>query len=632
MTKEERNLKKLQKYFRIYKDKDKNTVSMGKVTYPKDKVDKDGHINIDDITIKPIEMPSDVRKAYNYFRSDYFSISHNKKDRFDRYLDLDFMTKNEGLMGTACQIYADETVQCDEQNRVIVINARKKEIEKNFYEWFNDVGFTKNLLHDIAWNVTLYGDSFLINSIDLNNGGVTEVVPISVYNVYDRMEFNSVKIKEFMKNSGYMSNFASFLGKNNSFKDLYNMMTKSGHEDYASSFKSYLFGYNINDDYMLPPWMVTHFRLYTTDDVFHPFGMPIFIKSIARYKSFKTTELLMDMARVATFPKEIYKIATVPGMTLVEIFNRVNMVREQFLNITKDTRNPDELSVGEPIFTVDGLFEYELIQTDIDIDKISDYEKKREDLIISTGIPEGYLILSDRSSFGQSGKSLIQQSKLFGRRVYTIQTAMLEEISNLYRVHLLISGQYDLEATDFELSMNFPVTEETDEKIESQKNSLELASDLVAKITELMGLDADEHLPLDVIKDIYSKYSFLDDNRLDGWIKSIEKSRVEKDKQSTESSDSNAEFNFEERKLKEKKIREKIKERMLSEDMIRETFFNVKKQNSYNEGIYSGRHFYTSWSRGDRMFEESLTLLKKDMVSRRLKERNIQSDQKELEF
>lgn len=615
MTKVEKNLKKLQKYFAISKENDRKIISPGKVTYNPDKA-VNGKVSIDDIKIKPIEMPSEVKKAYDYFKSDYLSTSKNKKDRFDRYADLDFMTKNEGIMRTACQLYADESVQVDEQNRVISINARKKEVESHFYTWFESVGFTKGLLHDIAWNLAEYGDSFLINSIDLSGGGVTEIVPLSVYNVFDRLEFNAVKVKEFMKNSGYTSSFDSFLNKNNSFKDLYDAMTNESNENYATAFKSYLFGYNVNDDFILPPWCVSHFRLYTTDDLFHPFGMSIFLGSIARYKSYKTTEMLMDMARVASFPKEIYTISTTPGMSLVDIFSRVNLVREQFLNITSDTRNPDDLSVGEPIFTVDGLFEYDLMEADIDIDKISDYEKKREDLIISTGIPEGYLILGDRGSFGESGKSLLQQSKLFGRRVYTIHSAMLEEITNLYRLHLLLTGMFEQENTDFELSMSFPVMEESDEYFERKTDSLDLASAVIEKVGEILGLDRDETLPIEIVKDIYNKYSFLDNSRLDQWIKTIEKQRKEKSVEELQEIDK-----------KVKKIKEKIKNRPLNESILRETYFTVKKNSRMDEGIANKKHFYSSWSKSNKLFEDSLNLLRKDILyTKRLREDKEKDD------
>ena len=57
MTKVEKNLKKLQKYFAISKENDRKIISPGKVTYNPDKA-VNGKVSIDDIKIKPIEMPS----------------------------------------------------------------------------------------------------------------------------------------------------------------------------------------------------------------------------------------------------------------------------------------------------------------------------------------------------------------------------------------------------------------------------------------------------------------------------------------------------------------------------------------------------------------------------------------------
>lgn len=547
-----------------------------------------------DEVIKPVEMSSEAKKAFEFFKSDYLSLLNASTRRLERYRELEFMVYNEGLMFTANSIYADETVQPNEEDRFIIINAKDTKVEKHFYQWLSDIGVNQNVLEAVAWDLTMYGDSFWVNSIDAEKG-VTEITPISVYNVLNRIEYSAVMLGEEMeKRQGALT---SALNASQSLRNLADfLLDPKASSEYSDNFKSYLFGYELKGHRSVAPWYISHFRRFTTKSEFYPFGRSNFIGSLSRYLSFKNTELLMDMARVSSFPKEVYEIETSEDMTEPETFRKVNQIREMVANITTQTKTPDDISIGEPIFTVKGMFNYNILENRVDLNKIADYDAKREDLILSTGIPQGYLTPGGKGgNWGTSGQNLLQQSKQFARRVFVNQSAILETITELYKTHLLITQEFDSEDTEFELSMSFPVVEESQDRMRVKSDSLRMANDIISNLGQAVGLDRGEALPIDIVKDVFINYSFLDNEDVEYWIDEVEKSRevIEEEVYS--------------------KVRKKIKSRPITEKIFKEAYFKTRRENGVSEGVWKKRHFFNSVHK-NKVNDIVRDCLKKDLL------------------
>ena len=567
------------------------TVSPGRVIKKKDS---------DEVMIRPINMSPEVEKAWDYFESNATILVDGGNDyqkRVDRYKELEYMIYNEGLMWTAANLYTEEAVTEDEQGNILGINAKKKDIEKNFYTWIKDIGLSNNVLRNISWNLNVYADDFIANSISLTEG-VTEITPLSPFMIKDRLEFNPVKIMslsaEQKKSIGSISN------RSQGLKDIAELLTNKKYEDYNSMYKTYLLGFVDVSGNALPPWNITHFRRYSNHSEFAPFGRPLFIGSLARYKSYKATEMLIDSARVASFPKEVYEIAKSEDMTGVDIYQEVNKIRQMIQNVNKSSKDPDEMTIGEPIFTIDGLYSYSLEESRMDLDKLGDMENKRKDLILSTGVPEGYLMPGDRG-WGNSGQNLLQQSKIFARKVYATQSAILEGITFLYRIHLMITKQFEGENTEFELYMNYPVVEENSDKLRMKNDSLRLGADILKNFGELVGLDRGEALPIDIVKSVLSQYTFLTPDEVEEWCNIYIKSKEEP---------------LEESKLQ--KIKEKVKEGYLSEEVVKEVYFMSKKNIGLVEGTQKGKHYFCSFNRTNKLNDKTLTILKNDIEKKKL--------------
>jgi len=274
---------------------------------------------------------------------------------------------------------------------------------------------------------------------------------------------------------------------------------------------------------------MTHFRLFTTKSEFFPFGRPLFISSLAPFQSFKTTEMLIDMLRVASFPKETVTIMGGDTLTPFDRIQRVNEVREFIENISPATNNKDNLSINERLYAIEDLFKYDIIETGVEMDKLGDLEKKLDDLILSTGIPDTWLIPSRGSGGlgGESAKALLYNNKMFQRRIEAIKSSLLEGFSNMYRLHLAITEEFSGEKTEFELFM--PINSEmfSAEKVSQDNDQLRLATDFMNNLGQALGMDRGQSLPVKVVKDIFAYYLPMSDDQINRWVDLVMKKEEE---------------------------------------------------------------------------------------------------------
>lgn len=552
----------------------------------------------------PIDFPSDIQKALEYFIANYDMSSNS--ERFNRYNQLLFMVRSSGIMSSASQIYTEETFESKKGERPIQIKAKDKEIETLFYTWLDSIGFNLNVLREISWNLTVFGDAFWVNSIDLDNG-IIGVNVIDPFLVKDKLEFS-------LNNLGQTKNWkSSVTNLTNRYKSLSKLaqLIDSGNiedEDYALYYQSYILGYEIrtsvaqdSDSKVLPPWAITHFRHFSTQSEFFPFGRPLFINSIARFKSYMTTEMLIDLLRVASFPKE--KITVKGGDTLSPLDRRIKLqeVKQMIENMTPKTEAKNNLTIGDRIYDMDDLYEYDILDPGVDIDKLGDLEMKLDDLILTIGIPDSYLIPSKGSGMGgENATALLYNNKIFQRRVIGNKSAILEGITHTFRMHLAIIQKSDGAETEFELFMPTNIESFSDDEISFNSDALKLASDMIETIGSLLGLDRGEQLPISVVKDILYQYIPIDSKIIDKWINAIMKQKNvenENDANSQDAPEGTNKFPFNKKEktesIKIKKITEAYKEGKL-DNLLRETYFKIKNEIGITNGLIGTKVYYNN--------------------------------------
>ena len=446
--------------------------------------------------------------------------------RMDLIKQIDYAVRTDPYIGQVVKLYADECTQCDLQNQVISIETPDPLMTRRMYELLSIWGVTQNRCHSAIENLAEYGNAFWCNQV--SSRGVERIIPLKQHQIKERIEFNPVEVAE--KRATKTGSFMSAVSKNYLLNKMVNGLEAGG--DYCDIFDKKLFGFtmpgvNNGQDIILPPWAITHFRV-DGDGQFSPWGTSILINALAPFKQLISTIALQSLARVSSFPITLYNVKTSENTDEARQFSTVNKVRMAYDNIgvSPMVGNSEVYSVNTKLWVPKGLLEVDVKKPEVDIKFTDDMEMYQDRVAVASGLPRAYFE-KGWGEFGDSAKSLIEQYKPFGRRAYTIQSAFLDGISDLFRLHFAISGEYDYRVP-FTLSMKFPAEETSKSRLDSQTSSIEMANKVVNTVKSAIGAGDDEALPAEVVRDIMSKYAFLDPGDLQKWTKASKRALINK--------------------------------------------------------------------------------------------------------
>lgn len=585
--------------------------------------------------VKPIDMPSAMESAYQYLVSNMSTAPYmDNAFRFLRYKDMKSACTTEPILETAVKIYVSEAYTSDYGKNLVQIKAKDSKLEKYFYKWFEDVGFTENVIRDIFTNLVMYGDAFWLNGIDMEgNGGITTITPIDPFLVADRIEFNIGMVEEKRQWFQMALNLANTYP---SLQQIVDIVSQKNVEDISALYKSYLFGYTLklwaeeeNGDSQdvknvkgVPPWCISHCRLFTTDKDFFPFGKPMFLSAIPTFKSYKTTQLLIDMLRSQSFPREHYSIKCDENSDPFTRNMRISEAKNFLEGITPQTQNQDGLSVGSKIYSCEGLVDYDLLDPSIDLDALGDLEEKKYSMCMSTGIPMTYLCPEEGDGLGgDSAEKLYYLNKIFQRRVDALRRAFLEELDETFRMHLLLTEEFDGDKSEFELSILNPVEDMTSDKISQISDVFSLAKDILDTLATSFGLERGESLSPKIVKSVLSMYLPLEKDLISQWVDEVYGCAEEENKDdNTEDEEGKQKDNMFGKKpnlfesLQEKQIMEKC------EAKLNEEYFRYKKEHGMTEGQIGNRYYYNNTYRLKAHYQYTpLYFLKEEIQTQKAK-------------
>lgn len=584
--------------------------------------------------IKPIEMPSAMESAYQYLVSNLSTAPYmDNAFRFLRYKDMKSACATEPILDTAVKIYVSEAYTSEYGKQLVGIKSKESKVEKHFYEWFDKVGFTENVIRDIFTNLVMYGDAFWLNGIDMKeNGGITTITPIDPFLVADRIEFNVGMVEEKRQWFNMALNISNTYP---SLKQIIDIVSKDDIEDISMFYKSFLFGYTLkqwaeeedtNQNVKgVPPWTIAHCRLFTTDKDFFPFGKPMMLSALPTFKSYKTTQLLIDMLRSQSFPREHYSIKCDENSDPFTRNMRIVEAKNFLENITPQSQNQDGLSVGSKIYSCEGLVDYDLLDPSIDLDSLGDLEEKKYSMCMATGIPMTYLCPEEGEGLGgDNAEKLYYLNKIFQRRVDALRRAFLEILDETYRMHLLLTNEFDGDKTEFELFIENPVEEYTSDKVSNISDIFGLAKDIIDTISTCAGIERGESLSPEIVKSVLTQYLPVEKEVIEKWINEIYKSAEEENADDDSEDDGKPKDNLFGKKpnlFENKKIRERIEE---SKEKINEEYFKFKREHGMINGQIGSRFYYNNTYNLKANYKYStLSLLKEEIKNndvKRLKE------------
>ena len=460
-------------------------------------------------------MSEKLEQLFNIWLTDNTTRYEDLQERMARISQLEYMVLNDPYVGRTVDLYADESTQLDQQDTLINIETPDARMTKDMYKLLNQWGITQTRVRETIRQLGIYGDAFWANTV--TEQGVERIVPLQQVQVSERIEFNPIKALEMKKRrEGFFGGFAS----NNYLIDQM-LQSLQDNDSFADLFDTKLFGFNIDNDLTVPAWSVTHFRVGAEGSQFYPFGTSPILGALAPYKQTQSSIALQALAREMNFPITTFEVKTDENMDEASQFALVNRVREQFDNIgvSQKVGNSEVYTVNTKIWIPKELITVSIQKaTDSNTDNVEDIKLYQDRTAVALGIPKSFYGEEGWRSLGQSGKSLIQQYKPFARKCFSLQSAFLEGLADLYRIHFAITGIYDFRIP-FTLSMKYPAVEEDESFVNSKNSSIEMANNVIALVKGAIGADEDEPLPADIIRDIIGKYTFLDPGDIMKWTR-----------------------------------------------------------------------------------------------------------------
>ena len=452
-----------------------------------------------------------LEELFDSFLKDTSDTYKILQDRNKRILELEFAIANDPFLSAAADLYADEATQLDVQGTLIQIDCSDPRMKERMEDLLEQWGVTQNRLRSVAYNLAGYGDAFWANKV--TKSGVVRINPLGIHQIKERLEFNPVQVQtDISLQKGYIT----AINRSAKLQALFDTMENEENEEFSDLFDTRLFGFAVDDDLVVPPWAITHFRLMADQSEFAPMGRSFFLKALNPFRMCNATMVLQSLARVMSFPVTVYNVKTAPGMDEALQFEKINQIREEYENVGDTGAGTEAYSVNTKIWAPEGLLTLDVHSPNIDISAVEDIQMYQDRVAVASGIPKGYLV-QEWGGFGNSAISLVEQFKPFARRVFTVQSSILDGISNLFRLHFAITGEFDYREP-FILSMKFPNEESSDLRMAAKQSSLDLSKDVLETIATVVGA-VDDPLPIEVIQDILSKFSFLDQKDIKRWVK-----------------------------------------------------------------------------------------------------------------
>ena len=580
------------------------------------------------------QLGQKLEQLFDIWLTDNTDKYSELQQRINRVNQLEFMSQNDPYVGRIVDLYADESCQLDQQDTIINIDTPDARMTKDMYKLLNQWGVTQTRVRETMKQLGTYGDAFWSNSV--TERGVERILPLQQLQVTDRIEFNPIKALEMKKRrEGFFSQFA-----NNNYLIAQMLQDMEDKNSFADMFDTKLFGFSIDNDLIVPAWNITHFRVGSEGSMFYPWGTSPILGALAPYKQTQASIALQALGRELNFPVTTYEVKTDENMDEGSQFAVVNRVREAYDNIgvSQQMGNSEVYTVNTKMWLPKDLLTVNVHKADsASADGVDDIKLYQDRTAVALGLPKSFYGEEGWKSLGNSGKSLTQQYKPFARKCFSLQSAFLEGLADLFRIHFAITGQYDFRIP-FTLSMKYPALEEDDTFVNAKKSSIEVATTVMALVKSAIGASEEEPLPADIVRDIIGKYTFLDPEDIIKWTRDAKYFvNTATDEEGESGSGSmgmggemptlEAKENRIEQRLREYENRPRSEEQKLREAKLKESYFK-NRGDIYFEALkecgvnnFTGRNehievFNTNNSRIDVMLE----VLNRQHTSERLHE------------
>ena len=372
--------------------------------------------------------------VYNSTLSAYGSY-----DRMSRYSDFSEMEATPEI-GSALDIYAEETASCDDKGKVLHIYSENNRIQEILGELFYDILNVDFNLTMWVRNLCKYGDFFIFNDIS-PEFGIVNAYPIA--------------ISEIEREEGF-----------------------DPEDPMAVRFRWITQGNQI-----LEKWQVSHFRLLG-NDAFLPYGSSVLESARRIWRQLILMGDAMLVYRIIRAPERRVFYIDVGNIPPNEIENfmegAVSSLKRQPA-IDKNNGKMDyrynPYSVDEDYFLpVRGQESGTRIDTlagGSNAAAIEDVEYIQKKLFSALKIPRAYLGYDEDVG---SKATLAMEDIRFSRTIAKIQKTIIAEFNTLAMIHLYCHGFAEEDLADFDLKLTNPSSVAQQQKLELIRTRFDIAN------------------------------------------------------------------------------------------------------------------------------------------------------------
>ena len=358
----------------------------------------------------------------------------DRKERYKRYEEMDHYPE----VAAAFDIYADDATQKSSDDREWIIKTEYDFIKDEVDKLFRNVRLDK-FYWDITRNTVKYGDCFIETILDLNrtNLGIQKIKVLNP-NYIIRVE------NEF----GYLQRFLQEIPR----------------RDTAGAIPSVVDDFAQSKFINLDKNQIIHFRLYTSDPAFYPYGKSIAAPAMRIFRSLRLAEDAMLVYRLSRAPERRIFYVDVGNLptSKAEVFMerlKEKFKKEKFYN--QNTGNIDArynpLSADEDFFVPHRNNKGTKIDTlpgAQNLGEIEDVRYFRDKLLAALKVPKDYMVEKDKSP--ERKANLSQLDAKFARVITRVQKCIQIGLELLAKRHLILKGIEESYIKDLQILLPDP--------------------------------------------------------------------------------------------------------------------------------------------------------------------------------
>lgn len=404
-----------------------------------------------------------------------------RKRRYQEFEDMDDYPE----VAAAFDIYADDSTQTNLDGTHWEIQTDDQLIKDEAETFFEDISLP-TFIWDIVRNTVKYGDCFIELVVDLDNikRGVQKIKILDPNYIY-RIENNFGILTDFLQEIPMQTDNTIF-GK---------IGSTTGQRIVVPLDKN----------------QIVHFRVFTSDPTYYPYGKSIAAAARSIYKSLKMMEDAMLIYRLTRAPERRIFYVDVGNLPASKAEHYLEMQKNKFKKEKYFNRTTGEIDARfNPMAQDEDFFvavngkgsgtKIDTLKGAENLGEVDDVKYFRDKLLATLKIPKDYIVEKDQSP--ERKANLSQLDVKFARVILRIQRCIEIGLEAVLKRHLLVKGFPPLSVSKLKVKLPEPSDM-------SAKRQLDIDEQKARLVQAVKGLNI---FPLEYI---YKTYYQMNDEEID---------------------------------------------------------------------------------------------------------------------